>query len=96
MSEQKAVTPSPKATSPVVPRLWGLEVLCFSSALATLILHYPAQYLPHFRELGLVSAFFLKPGSFIFILVGILALSGLSYRYMEEPCKAGFVGIPSL
>jgi peptidoglycan/LPS O-acetylase OafA/YrhL len=41
-----------------------------------------------FRELGLDPAFFLNSGSFIFILVGILALSGLSYRYLEEPCQS--------
>ena len=63
MSEQKAVTSSPKATSPVVPRLWGLEILRFSSALAILILHYPAQYLSPFPELegrALVLPFWLE------------------------------------
>lgn len=32
-------------------RLWGLEILRFSSALAILLLHYPPQYLAPFPEL---------------------------------------------
>jgi len=53
------------------------------------LLHFPISLFLvwFFKEWGLDPGFFLKPESFILILGGILALSWLSYRHLEEPCQ---------
>jgi peptidoglycan/LPS O-acetylase OafA/YrhL len=75
-----------------LPAWNGLAKLCNRLGHLTYssyLLHFPISLLLvwFFRELGLDPIFFLKPGSFILILIGILSLSWLSYRYLEEPCQ---------
>ena len=75
-----------------LPAWYGLAKLCNRLGHLTYssyLLHFPISLLLvwFFRELGLDPIFFLKPGGFILILIGILSLSWLSYRYLEEPCQ---------
>ena len=53
------------------------------------LIHFPASLLMVwlFKEYGLDPIFFLRPANFILILLGILSLSWLSYRYFELPCQ---------
>lgn len=53
------------------------------------LLHFPISLLIVwvFKEFSLTPVFFLQPGNYLLILVGILCLSWISYRYLEEPCQ---------
>lgn len=53
------------------------------------LLHFPVSLLVVwvFRQGGYNPELFLMPGNFLFILGGILVLSWLSYRHLEEPCQ---------